>query len=84
MFQDMMEFVVTLVLIVAALIAVVVGSRMGYQNYIEKLACAEYGIVSKQATMYSLGTGCLVQRDGEWVDYSVATGKKQEITVKTK
>lgn len=82
--RDLFEIIGALVLAVAGLIAVVILSAMGYQEVVDRPACAEYGRVSHQQTMYTLGTACLVQRNGEWVDYKVAVGFKQEVTVKSK
>jgi len=62
----------------ATLLAVVsVGSVAGYSLAVDKPACYAYGKLSGQEVFYSLGTSCIVKRDGEWVDYSVAISKSK-------
>lgn len=82
---DFFEFMSSMLLYFAGLlffVGSIVGSVMLYIEIVDKPACFEYGKVSHQQVMFTQGTSCLVRRDGEWVKFDVAVGKKQEITVK--
>lgn len=82
--SDAFEFLTAILGAAAIVVASIVGSVTAYNLLVDKPACAEYSVVSGQETFYSLGTGCIVKRNGEWVDYGVAVGNKQEITLKQK
>lgn len=82
--REIVDIFGVVVTVVAAFFAVVTASLVGYAKIVVEPACAEYGRISNQQTMFTVGTSCLVHRNGEWVDYEVAVGKKQEITVKSK
>lgn len=47
-----------------------------------KPACEQYGrLTGAEISTQFFGDGCLVKYEGRWVDYSVATQRKQEIKV---
>lgn len=56
----------------------------GSAYMIDSPACEQYHKLSKNEVYWSIGTGCLVNYRGEWVDLKVATSNKSDITVKGK
>lgn len=77
-----LEVLVPVFVVVLALIFVISCFVYGASYFIDRPSCDAFGKLTGQETFYSLGTNCVVKYNGEWVDYSVATKKKQEITIK--
>ncbi len=83
--EDIWDFLRFLVCI-AGLIVVFALSGFGIyltnNLLIDEPACKAYGRMSHQETFFSLGTNCLVNYQGTWVKFDIATGNRQEITIK--
>ena len=84
MIDDFFLFIGGIFLLLVLFVGSVVGASIGYKNLVDKPACEKYGKMTNQETFYSLGTSCIVKYQGEWVDLSVATGQRYQITTKAR
>lgn len=66
------------------IIGVVIVIVATFNYFVDRSACKSYEELSGLKTFYSAGTSCIVNYNGDWVDYAVATKAKQEITLKQK
>lgn len=82
MADSLIGFVLLICLGFGAIAAAVIFATVAYSWAIDRPACYAYGVVSQQSVFWSIGTNCIVKQDGNWVDFQVATHRKQEITIK--
>jgi hypothetical protein len=80
------DFMIPAIAIFALLVGVVfliVGGLYGidyaYNRLMVKPACENFAIQSGQPTSWSYATGCMVKKDGEWLNWSTATGNRYEL-----
>jgi hypothetical protein len=84
LFDTFLGFCCMVILGIGMLFGVIVGGVAIYNFSINKPACSTYSTMTGEKSFWTLGEGCTVFHEGGWVDISVATQKKQEITVRQK
>ncbi|KYG20149.1 hypothetical protein SE92_07600 [Bradyrhizobium sp. AT1] len=76
--NDFFEFLACFFALVAFMVALIVGG-IYWSN---SSGCANVHRLTGLDTDMTLSLGCMVQYQGRWVDASVVTANKQEVTVR--
>jgi len=77
-----LDEILAIILIPATVIGVLVGVCIGAAYWSNSAACNNMHRLTGLETDMSIGLGCMVKYEGRWVDASVVTSRKQEITVR--